>query len=83
MLRKSEELVLGYAVLRDRGPKMSDPKLERRESVGFEFGLALKRVELGCKRAILVLVIQTEKDIVNKNEKISEFWAVERPAFGL
>lgn len=52
---------------------MSDPKLERRESVGLEDELALKRVELGCKRAILVLVIQTEIDTINKQKKIQNF----------
>ena len=69
--------------LRVNGPKMSDPRLERRERVGFEVGLALKRVVLGGNRDILAFVIQMEMDTVEKRGKSRELWVVERPAFGV
>jgi hypothetical protein len=51
--RNSEEEWFG-AALRDNGPKISDPKLERRERDGLEGGLDLSRVELGCKKDMLI-----------------------------
>lgn len=54
---RSSELDWLGIVLRDSGPKMSDPRLERRESDGLLAGPALKREELGCRNDILGLAI--------------------------
>lgn len=72
--RKSEALPLALAALRVNGPKMSDPRLDRRDRVGLEGELGLKRVALGGKRDILTFVIQTEIDTVEEQNEFLEFW---------
>lgn len=76
--RKSTDEDWVVVVRRDRGPKMSDPKLERRESAGLE--LLLRRIELGGWSDILEKCKTEKANKIYSIAQVSTFVFDERPA---